>query len=118
MSAETLRRAATVLRERAEKATPGPWRMVGEFLNDTERAYVVPERDDHYVCAGGSPDLDDDSPYIATMHPGVGLALAEWLLIESHHVASHQCEAHCPPDGCDEVHAALTVARAILGESA
>jgi hypothetical protein len=33
----------------------------------------------NYVCAGGSPVEDNDAPYIATMHPGVGLALADWL---------------------------------------
>ena len=117
---QSLRDAAKVLRERAQKATPGPWTVEDRFGSDVDRAYVMPLQPDihSYVSAGGSPDLDEDAPYIATMHPGVGLALADWLLIEAHHIASHECQAHCPPDGCDEVRAALTVARAILGGDA
>ena len=81
MSAELLRRAATILRERAEAATPGPWKQTDGFRShDDDRAYVVPTgREVHYVCAGGVLGVDEDAPYIATMHPGVGLAIAKWL---------------------------------------
>lgn len=113
MSAELLREAAGVLRERAEMATPGTWvhnpingvhTMIGSCIATTHRHVEDARR--------------ADAAYIATMRPSVGLAIAEWLLIEAHHVASHECEAQCPPDGCDEVHAATAVARLILGREA
>jgi hypothetical protein len=87
MSAEKLREAAKVLRERAETATAGPWafyEMHGRDFTDEgwsiigvraeagEVAMTYPvskERDEH----------EADAIYIATMHPGVGLALADWL---------------------------------------
>lgn len=83
MSAERLREAARVLRERAEAATPGPWAL---FDDDS---YGPPNLDEPMLCSHAPivrnivvengeitrPNAD----YIATMHPGVGLALADWL---------------------------------------
>lgn len=69
MSAETLREAAKVLRERAEAATPGPWAadqrggVTGRFAGMTE---VISESTDQ-----------SHADFIATMHPGVALALAD-----------------------------------------
>ena len=78
MSADRLREAAKVLRERAERVTPGPW-----------EAFRRGDADGPFgVCAETVGDLDQDvyygsgradAIYIATMHPGVGLALADWL---------------------------------------
>ncbi|MEN3123244.1 hypothetical protein [Janibacter sp. LM] len=71
MSAERLRQAATVLRERAEAATPGPWKadrrggVTGRFEGMTE---VISESTDQV-----------HADYIATMHPGVALVVAESL---------------------------------------
>ena len=81
MSSDRLREAARVLRERAEAATPGPWEATDNFGHDAGRAYVIPSDPEipTYVSAGGSPDEDCDAAYIATVHPGVGLALADWL---------------------------------------
>lgn len=66
MSAARLREAARVLRERAEAATPGPWEMFRDPIGI-------------HVESGGERGLIADAVYIATMHPGVGLALADWL---------------------------------------
>lgn len=68
---ETLREAAKVLRERAEAATPEPWEVVGggEYVQGPG---ILVAPDD-----GGVTTTDAD--LIATMHPGVALALADWL---------------------------------------
>lgn len=97
MSAERLRAAATLLRERAEAATPGPWHVC-------DRAYQYDEIDAAALVCGESHDpiaanssdwyeTDDDEPtpdtdaaYIATMSPPVALALADWLDSEAERV--------------------------------
>ncbi|GAA4123319.1 hypothetical protein GCM10022215_29910 [Nocardioides fonticola] len=67
MSADLLREAAAVLRELAADADDGrPWKSEGSFV-DTD-----PE-------CGFDAGTSRLSAYIATMHPGVGLALADWL---------------------------------------
>ncbi|MFB7845483.1 hypothetical protein ACFC34_00405 [Streptomyces sp. NPDC056053] len=78
-AADTLRNAATWLRHAAKSAhgaSPAPW------SHDYQCAYswnglIVADRS----CASddGHPEQERDLPYIATMHPGVGLALADWL---------------------------------------
>src|SRR5450755_4470191 len=69
-SAETRRRAAHLMRERAMEATPGPW-----------------EHDDAEVIADQESVVDGLNPanavHIAGMHPGVALALADWLDAEA-----------------------------------
>ncbi len=77
-----LREAAKVLRERAEAAPPGPWGTqagTSGLPADGPTTYTLTaptgdiatgEYDRHDGCA-----LD----YAATMHPGVGLALADLL---------------------------------------
>ena len=107
MSAETLRRAASLMRERAEAASREP-------------AYL----DDHWVYEGGE---DGDgifwavtrnkgdtvaaslfpkvSAHIASWHPAVALAVADWLDAEFNHQFGPTAEA-------------IDVARAYLGESA
>lgn len=82
MSADRLREAARVLRERAQAATSGPW----EASTSTNPTYVaqvghLAERDPSYIAACGPASVGGDhaASYIATVHPGVGLALADWL---------------------------------------
>ena len=81
-----------MLRERAEAATPGPWQCDEEWAPVT----AGPDSVFHgYYCGGchacGQEIRDDaevsispeNRTYIATMHPGVGLALADWLDAEA-----------------------------------
>lgn len=122
--AETLTAAAKLLRERATAATPGPWTWL-RWHSD------CPANCDDPACfllIVGSPhgpvgDADVDRPevfaversvqergegdaaFIALMHPGVGLALADWL-----NSAAGDAEQIGP-----DPHA-LAVARALLGE--
>jgi len=95
MSADLLRRAATVLREHADGATPGPWEHVdytgsphgGEtfmgcgqvvtFGTNVMGGDIAAPSGDLYPRSGYSPK--GDMAYIALMHPPVALALANWL---------------------------------------
>ena len=70
MNAETLRNAAEVLRERATAATVAPWEA------SPVDGLVWADRLGDPVSGS---TLSEDATYIATVHPGVGLALADWL---------------------------------------
>lgn len=97
MSAETLRQAAALMRERAEGA----------------RSFYA----DHHPRAGqevpwfGEVDLydfdDGDGPHIIGMSPAVALAVADWL--------EDTARTACVPEHHT---AALAVARAYLGGGA
>lgn len=78
MTAQKLRDAAKVLRESAESASGEsvpPWHIEGGAAEFTT---VI---DDHGWRVTEGPDqyYREVAAYIATMHPGVGLALADWL---------------------------------------
>ena len=79
MSAETLRRAAALMRERAGLAMPGPW--VAFWPGDgTTRVVeqVSGERDEVAACGSIA-----ESDHIASWHPAVALAVADWLDAEA-----------------------------------
>ena len=78
MSAQRLRDAAKVLRERAEDATPGPWHAVVNDVRGVARVLMTPDVENFAIH--GYPN---DARFIATMHPGVALALADWLTEET-----------------------------------
>ena len=115
MSAEALRRAAALIRERAEAATPAPWLA---FTAKKGGGYV------HGVTTGLDEDYESDlfvgstrgdAIHIASWHPAVALAVAEWLDAEAEN--PDPCHASTPADcyvrDCS-THRALTVARAYL----
>ena len=79
MSADRLREAARVLRERAEAATPGPWLHIPASVcgPGTLGGGMTGDPEEHVYMGNQHPP--EDAAYIATMHPGVGLALADWL---------------------------------------
>lgn len=97
MNADRLKEAARVLRERAEAATPKghthPWLYTDATYGDPADgpthvavtccgANGVEVR--HFLHADdGSHETSETARYIATMHPGVGLALADWLDVEA-----------------------------------
>jgi hypothetical protein len=88
---EDLREAADILRGRSMYASAGPWEA-GEVINGEHFAHYG---DFGWVISGpaGSPECDDteqgkaDALYIATMHPLVGLAIAEHLEVEANALA-------------------------------
>jgi hypothetical protein len=74
VSADLLRKAAEILRERAKAATQGEWKADGAEVHALFRGlgyYLAVIEDDETRPV--------DAAYIATMHPAVGLALADWL---------------------------------------
>jgi len=124
MSADLLRRAAALMRERAEAATPGPWVSVvnspgiacTDCMGTSQRhwfAGVVPEGSPHrQTWLTGVRGHDEalargDSDHIASWHPAVALAVADWLdrVVASHHaevdeVCFDECDECIPGDDC------------------
>jgi hypothetical protein len=104
MSADLLREAAEVLRERIADTEADGW-MWG--ANDVEG----------WACDGGWVTEQDSrrAAYIATMHPGVGLALADWLDLAANGACCDECMTDPAADPLRA--AALDTARLILGRA-
>ena len=131
MSAETLRRAAALMRERAEAATPGPW-VVGPYHQLTS---VLSHDGGLTIASVGAvrlPFVEADAAHIASWHPAVALAVADWLTFIADARESIDAIAQMrsrngagwltATDPASRVFRdmeehALTVARAYLGES-
>ena len=87
MSADLLRRAASLMRERAEAATPGPWRFTdaetvadvwdgGLVVVNPNRDPIANVSDQWYESDPDEPAPVDDARHIASWHPAVALAVA------------------------------------------
>ena len=74
MSAELLREAAALMRERADAATPGPW-FVATTLDGTSLAVC---RQKGLSLVADRP-TDPDAAHIASWHPEVAKAVADLL---------------------------------------
>jgi hypothetical protein len=106
VSAETLRRAATQMRKRAEDATSGPWEVM---RSSADHIGFREESGFFSMLKEGTWGTKADCEYVASWHPAVALAVADWL----------DAEALAADEDDTGVHtAALAVARAYLGESA
>lgn len=89
MSAAELRKAAALMRERAEAATEGPWRVCAE---GSEGSRIAPDREDKrertrfigILNGRVQPEDGHNARHIASWHPAVALAVARWLEAESH----------------------------------
>lgn len=127
MSAEVLRRAAALMRERAEavnETSPSPWSVSREVTPESAiyTAGVVIEGGDGEVSVCETY-TDQEAQQIASWHPAVALLVADWL-----DTAGADLWAHgplCCTDGCDNcdddawaphVRRAVDLARAYLGE--
>lgn len=141
---QTLRRAAGLLRSYANMASPGPWRTHNTHVPGGGcTAGVLTGEGDNVSYVAWMPSFSNDpneidrqaypdAIYVAAMHPGVALPLADWLDAEAavHEAGMQASEALCvvvEAAGAGEhrvqVHAstldqALAVARSILGEEA
>lgn len=106
MTAEMLRRAASLMRERAEGATSGGprWETGPDEMHGPSHAIVYPADSDSAVAFAAS----DNAEHIASWHPAVALAVADWL---------DACALVCEVKADAVKHHALTIARAYLGES-
>lgn len=112
MSAETLRRAAALMRERAESASGSPWQHVA--IEDEDGA-----ADSYVISLTGFTSIGEDvgeamavgdAEHIASWHPAVALAVAG--LLEFAAPFGNQPQPYSPT-----VEHAMTIARAYLGES-
>lgn len=118
--ADLLRAAAKLLREeaaRAHRASPSPWAVTDEHVVCCADGMIVADRSDT-----DHPAERGDLPYIALVHPGVGLALAAWLEREAEiwqvidDAAAHPEETGLKVTVGASTHAeALAVARQLLG---
>ena len=108
MSAETLRRAASLMRERAEAASPPPW--VGTvWPKEIPGVYSQAIEDARGLDPEIARTLDKpDAEHIASWHPAVTLAVADWLDVTARDVGTSTLAFH----------AAIAVARAYLGADA
>lgn len=89
MSAEELREAARLMRERAGKATPGVWEpWSGATAGGGEYISAKSASGKFHYTFGISPGLlgeegwrvaERDAQHIASWHPAVALAVADWL---------------------------------------
>jgi hypothetical protein len=134
MSAGTLRKAAALMRERAEAAEKphaSPWRPMGAG----SVVYQMTKRLSGTVAEtyprGGSDQQVATTEHIASWDPAVALAVADWLSNAAYWRTCDECSrSHdlcvaarqsgkraCCPD-CAHAKAALAVARAYLGETA
>jgi len=125
MTAETLRRAASLMRERAEGATEGPW-----FLSIA--ADGGPQVHSEALLAAGAEFTDvtapavanGDAAHIASWHPAVALAVAKamddcaqaWEICDDGWTRDVDDDAIRFEDTVDG--GWLNVARAYLGEPA
>ncbi len=115
MSAEKLRQAAALMRERAEAATPSPWVLWvdGIYRNPEQNDQGWLQYDARIAEVGDDPDdfvTEPDADHIASWHPAVALAVADWL---DH--AAESADLNRTPYVDDHYRAALKVATAYLG---
>jgi len=112
VSADLLRRAAALMRERAEAATPGPWHgFPPEAPAWSQQVVWAGQATVAEVSMPIPPEfgLDGlaDRDHIASWHPAVALAVADWLdrVVASHHaevdeVCFDECDECIPGADC------------------
>jgi hypothetical protein len=83
---EEIRRAAALMRERAQAAMPGPWwsftKYIAAPVGKCTCAGPFPDGTPHEPHCGLEPFAEADPPsaeHIASWHPAVALAVADWL---------------------------------------
>jgi hypothetical protein len=105
VSAEVLREAAALMRSRAEAASDGPW---------TNRRGPAEHVIDDWDVPIATVDTRENRRYIASWHPAVALAVADWLKSEA---SAHSGEfwTDTRSEACCRMEQALAVARAYLG---
>lgn len=107
MSAELLREAAALMRERAEAARDSaPRQWDGGAWLERDADWYEP----HALSSRRVASVQD-SGHIASWHPAVALAVADWLEAEAE---GHDVDTYDVSNCCRMPHA-LAVARAYLG---
>lgn len=129
---EILREAARLMRARAEKATPSPtgepYGWAGHSGAIGAAIYGGPSVDGYRTstvlaveegCTACRQPTDADVQHMASWHPAVAVAIADWLDAAAQREQEHRQRsahyAYAEPTEGDEVYGALIVARAYLG---
>lgn len=120
MSSEELRQAAALMRERAEAATPGPWEVlwnavayVDTVADPSDPTGQTPMQHPEKIADANQVDR----AHIASWHPAVALAVADWLEAEAQahfHIGDEVRSVYDQPNMGGP---ALAVARAYLGSA-
>jgi hypothetical protein len=126
--AQTIRRAAALMRERAQAATPSPWRNHDGYVPDGGYVTTVlagEGNETHPVAwipsfSNQPADLDrqawPDAIYIAAMQPGVALLIADtWDEIANVAAFEERVSGMTSPSSI--ANRALAAARAFVGET-
>lgn len=118
MTAETLRRAATLMRERAEGASTSPWTTLHSKRFGPQAAFSTGlntvQLSERFETEGGYRGAQN-AEHIASWHPAVALAVADWLEWLADRSESGNDIPAMRGQGLEQ---ALAVARAFLGEEA
>lgn len=130
--AEELRAAAEKIRNVCNAAAPGPWTIakVPPYTMPLLMSRFQETPDDGEVLIVGNVDIaPEEQAVVQVLHPGTGLAVADWLEAAAH---SHECNIQAADDVFADDPAgrdafltesgapspqALAVARQILGTS-
>lgn len=116
MSADTLRRAAEVMRSKAEWANEGPWRA--HWGRDSVHADLRAHPDGGAPFGLSSDLVPPDAEHIASWHPPVAVAVADWLNVVEAWLDEF---GGMPAESVGEMHIvakyALAVANAYLRET-
>jgi hypothetical protein len=112
MIGDVLRRAARLMRERAEAATPGPWR---DFTYGDPMMHYVDAGPNTNLVASGAFWENADAAHIASWHPAVALAVADWLDLVARAVDAAGGMKAATLATQANAYAALDVARKYLG---
>lgn len=116
MSAELLRKAAAKIRENAEAATPGPWRAFTTGARGGDHWYICDsgEAIAHISAQDGINEEQrcGDACHIASWHPVVALAVADWLDDVAERVDGMSHPTYCDASADN----AVSVALAYLGD--
>lgn len=111
MSAETLRKAARLMRERAEATTPDADWTEGHYWIADYDMYGNPVQTE----IGGMGGAGDAAHY-SSWHPAVALAVADWLDLMAADYAPYWAEPYAAPF-VPVIEKAYQIARTYLGES-
>lgn len=114
-TAATMRSAAKLMRERAEAASPGPWKFFLEGRDHWGGDSIIQTGGDYDLTLDLTPQPTDvsrrrqwlgqwsaDQDCIAGMHPGVALAVADWLEETADQYEGPKCDAPGVCNGCEK----------------
>ena len=119
MSEDVLRRAAALMRERAQAATPGPWEVAPASEPYFRQPSVLAREqgiNEEWVaeCKSERNHGREDAAHIASWSPAVALVVADWLDLIARELESGALYDLPTAPECEAAHA---VATAYLGEA-